>query len=501
MTRPTKIFSWLRGLCFLYLFASLAEAISWGGSHSQGGFTTTRQIRMGFRDSPQPMQSSAKSEIYAVTLRELQELESEPLCHRIAARLLVNNCQLLDGQDEASVLTDSGRATRDFVDFFAASLAICDLERGSFLIPQSCSQFREPILAELPVPPKPQLHVSPSDIDNCLRGLARSDSAWNTWVSYRHKALRFCDAARADNEKDKNIHVFQRITKVMDRLATQIDTELGARFEHLNKMFKDTTANVDGISPKLDELRAGLVRLGQTVSRDVYQGTQRTTVSLEKGLKSAQGLELLLERLLATTLEHAERVERSHESALRVATDSIGADVGTVMTILETAVEASTSLQRELMESQSRAAEITQSQERIEAGMQRLSKAASILSVAQERHSAMLERAQQSALQLSDTLLSASASAENFRNSLLGGFGLVKWWPCFVFPAMLLIVGSYGLPPSAARNIVLVCLGGAFGFLMLLVKQTSTGLMDDAVLLAKETGAAYENASAHSGYG
>lgn len=139
--------------------------------------------------------------LYELALNELQELESEPLCHRNAARLLVNHCQLLQGKDEATVLTDSGRASRDFVDSYAASLAICDLERGSFRIPLACAQFQEEALLRLAVPKKPELHVTSSEINSCLKGLAESDSAWNTWVSYRHKALRFCDAARADNEK------------------------------------------------------------------------------------------------------------------------------------------------------------------------------------------------------------------------------------------------------------------------------------------------------------
>ena len=141
------------------------------------------------------------SDAYATALIELQQLESEPLCHRIAARLLVGNCQLLDGQNEATVLTDTGRAARDFVDFFAASLAICDLERANFDIPAPCYKFRETVLAKLPAPSKPQLHVATAEIDMCLEGLASSDSAWSTWVSYRHKALRFCEAARAENEK------------------------------------------------------------------------------------------------------------------------------------------------------------------------------------------------------------------------------------------------------------------------------------------------------------
>lgn len=141
--------------------------------------------------------------IYQIALNELQELEAEPLCHRVAARLLVHNCQLLDGKDEAAILTDSGRQARDFVDAYAASLAICDLERGSFHIPYECEPFREPVLGRLPLSDTAQLHVSPAQIKACLTGLGDSASSWNTWVSYSHKAVRFCEAARADHEKSK----------------------------------------------------------------------------------------------------------------------------------------------------------------------------------------------------------------------------------------------------------------------------------------------------------
>lgn len=140
---------------------------------------------------------------YAIALQELKELESEPLCHRNAARLLVSNCQLIDGKDETTVMKDSGRLARDFVDSFAISLAICDLERGSFIIPSECSKFQESTISKLAISNRPQLHVSTTEIDRCLEGLGRSDSAWNTWVSYRHKAVRFCEAARVNNERGK----------------------------------------------------------------------------------------------------------------------------------------------------------------------------------------------------------------------------------------------------------------------------------------------------------
>lgn len=190
-------------LWFGLLLANHAVAFRWGG---QKGVKTGPRHDLNF--SPyEILQSSGSppSDVYIVALSELQDLESEPLCHRIAARLLVGNCQLLDGKDEATVLTDSGRQIRDFVDSYAASMAICDLERGSFNIPRACQNFREPALGQLPLGDQAQLHVTSGEIDQCLSGLAMENSAWSTWVSYRHKALRFCEAARADQEKGESM--------------------------------------------------------------------------------------------------------------------------------------------------------------------------------------------------------------------------------------------------------------------------------------------------------
>lgn len=198
--------SWILVAVFVVLLgADTASGFSWGSTarsrtreiHSQPAFDPSLSASQLLQSGSRPRST------YEVALQELKELESEPLCHQTAARLLVSNCQVLEGKDDATILTDSGRQVRDFVDAYAASLAICDLERGRFSIPTACDPFRETTLTQLALQNTIQLHATSKQIDNCLSGLGASDSAWNTWISYRHKALRFCEAARADSEKSE----------------------------------------------------------------------------------------------------------------------------------------------------------------------------------------------------------------------------------------------------------------------------------------------------------
>lgn len=45
-----------------------------------------------------------------------------------------------------------------------------------------------------------------------------------------------------------------------------------------------------------------------------------------------------------------------------------------------------------------------------------------------------------------------------------GGFGFGGWAPYIISPVATLLLGSYGLAPSAVRNLGLVALGEAVGF-------------------------------------
>jgi Tht1-like nuclear fusion protein len=327
-------------ISLLAVGAQVAHGLSWGSSHRQGMFSfRVRIVSAELREVPDSRRDihslsfedqSRLSNSYALALSELRELESEPLCHRNAARLLVNHCQILEGKDEATVHTDSGRLTRDFVDSYATSLAICDLERGSFRIPSECNPFRETTLANLPIPSSPKLHVPTVQIDKCLEGLAQSDSAWNTWISYRHKALRFCDAARADNQKgkhtavfrtsanevDEHIRLYQRVSNILERLTTEVESHMESRLTSLNNALDRADSLVEGIHPRVDTISLGLLQVEEILAQKVFDAAVMSHRAVEQSVSEAETLHKLMAAMIAGVHRQQEDIVTSYETAL-----------------------------------------------------------------------------------------------------------------------------------------------------------------------------------------
>ncbi|KAF3801640.1 hypothetical protein GCG54_00014856 [Colletotrichum gloeosporioides] len=452
----------LYGAALILSSATSIHAFSWyGGERNSDHGQKLDRVSMGYTIGIQP--ASRLPNIYAVAMQELQELESEPLCHRIAARLLVNNCQLLDGKDDATVLIDSGRQIRDFVDSYAASLAICDLERGSFDIPSGCAPFRESFLAQIPDSKFPRLHVSPQQIDSCLSGLARSDSAWNTWVSYRHKALRFCEAARTDNDKAQSIRLHQRLTEVLSKLSEGVEQELEAHLHAINTRATEVTDQLRRIIPDIDQLRDNIKDMDRTLSQQMMETAQASQYAMRNGLEDAQNLQQLLGVLLRTVLSSNAEVAASHEVAITAFKDRTESDLSVVMAALASAAVSSASLQSQMELSHLRVAELAGRQQNLEKGLGRLFELTEDLSSHYEVHSEHLTDAQKKSEDILVTLDKMANSASDISGSFKGPSGWIKWVPYLICPTGTLLMGSYGLPPSAGRNLVLIGIGEVVG--------------------------------------
>lgn len=84
----------------------------------------------------------------------------------------------------------------------------------------------------------------------------------------------------------------------------------------------------------------------------------------------------------------------------------------------------------------------------------------------------------------------SAATIEKASQSRWTLLGLGNWVPYIVSPVATLLLGSYGLAPSATRNLGLVALGEGFGFLVAHFPTYSTFLMDAGSRLVPNNGTA-----------
>ncbi|KAM3484297.1 hypothetical protein MY8738_002289 [Beauveria namnaoensis] len=413
-------------------------------------------------DTAAPPRYRFKSDdIYSVALQELESLESQPLCHRIAARLLVNNCHLLHGQDETVELANTGRLTRDFIDSYAAGLAICDLERGSFLIPRECAKFREPALTKIEVGKTPHLHVSTVEIDKCLEGLAQSDSSWNTWISYRHKAVRFCEVAKSDNDKDSTIHLHKKITEIMERFSEKVEVQVEEQLRRVDHLMQRTAEAADSLLPHAESLKTQLDGLGRALNEQLMT-VSRSSLEVQSGLEDATQLHNIINVLLESIRENQVRIAIEHSNTLQTVRKDTLEGVETMIATIATAASSSVRLQTQLEETELRADKVIEKQNTLERNLDRLHKFSHEMYLSHSNHQDKLDSAHHSVMNILGALQGVESSTNRIHSTILRGPSW-SWWPHILCPVASLFLGSYRLAPSIARNLLLLGLGEIAG--------------------------------------
>lgn len=95
------------------------------------------------------------------------------------------------------------------------------------------------------------------------------------------------------------------------------------------------------------------------------------------------------------------------------------------------------------------------------------------ISTRYEQHGQALAQAQQKADQILGSLDYAAHSAASFQRSISSSFGMRTWLPYIYCPLISVVMGSYGLHPSLARNVVLAGAGEVVGFVVSYLSNVS----------------------------
>jgi hypothetical protein len=150
---------------------------------------------------------SRKPELYELALMDLKKLGKESTCHQIATKLYMSSCQLfqeLELHGEGSLATHGRGRLQDYINSFAISRAICDLETAHAVIPNVCESFQEPALLSVMDSRGAQgLEISHAQIGQCMKGLHSDQKSWTSYNSNRESAALLCRASRLDIDKGR----------------------------------------------------------------------------------------------------------------------------------------------------------------------------------------------------------------------------------------------------------------------------------------------------------
>ncbi|KAI2609634.1 uncharacterized protein GGS25DRAFT_530719 [Hypoxylon fragiforme] len=413
MKNTWGVVGWVRIAAFLMpIHACVVNGLSWRSGQRSSSETKDFAHADATDGSISQFQEhgSQSPSLYEVARHELRELEFEPLCQQSAARILANNCELLGTKNEATILTTSGRLVRDFVDSLEPT-------SGSELWPFAC--------------------------------LFRGNQVLPLWLERFFFGIEYLaeDIRRFKHLVDIVEKFTSGLEKEGERASQQHESQLQAATDKFFQNLEDAWADMEARNNNMTEPLARMLKENTDALRAQQENTFKMQRMYEEGLKNA--------------LEDQARMKSAHERSVEVANQNIesvaNAGLERFASIAQSLVQFQTEL--ELLRDTLETTHLSLNQDAQET--------AAIIQDTMtklEQLESTLEQVQNVSVDIQETLEDTAVSAAYVSDSFYRQSPLSSWWPYVWCPAVSLVLGSYGLPPSVTRNVVLVTLGEFAGF-------------------------------------
>ncbi|KAH8601289.1 hypothetical protein B0O99DRAFT_736507 [Bisporella sp. PMI_857] len=405
-----------------------------------------------------------KPEIYTKAILELKRLEEEPICHRVAAQLLMNNCRGLENMGDSEYQFHSAHLQRHHVESFAASLALCDLERGGFIIPPACVQFTSSYLMRASHGAKGRLEVSPDQVGSCLGALGQDHSHWMTWLSYRDKALLFCRAARFDIDKDQAILSHKKLTQIMAEFADGLDEDLRSIKQKMSDQAHATDSYFEGMKSQAEHLKNKIQVSIDSISTDFKEAAS----SIKTTIGSTKDLQRILRNLIESLMQSNAEIAASRERALSVTTNRAKSEMEDLSLLAGETGAAIAELKDSIWSLLPAITSLGMRQDALDKRSDLLFATMVNMTILLKNHTKSLEQANTAAYGIHHSLEKAALAAQSW-NETVGISGMLGEYALRIAcPMVSVLLGNHGLPPSLARNAALIL--GGFGIAESVVK-------------------------------
>lgn len=117
----------------------------------------------------------------------------------------------------------------------------------------------------------------------------------------------------------QNILLYQRLTKVMAKLAYGVEVEMQRHMDDIELRVQKAGDAVQGLEPELDHLRAKLASLEVYVTNDLQRTVERSGDSITEGQQSADHLQRLLAVMIQTVLKGTSQVAAAQVKSVQLA--------------------------------------------------------------------------------------------------------------------------------------------------------------------------------------
>ncbi|KAF4637662.1 hypothetical protein G7Y89_g427 [Cudoniella acicularis] len=399
-----------------------------------------------------------KPELYTKAMLELKRLEEEPLCHRMAAQLLMNTCRGIQDISEDTLKSTEASIRSIHVESFAAALTICDLEQVNGPVPEQCRPLGSAALHQAYSENRETLIVEPELVGDCIEALFNNDKNWATWLHRRNSGLLFCRAASLDMDKDQLFQSQKRLVQIMTEFASDLDRELRDLKDNMQTHVREADSYFESFMSHVENLGSKLQGSLGTVSDDV----QNVASAMKHIRESGVDIQRFLKDVFHAAVQGNAEMAARQEQALAVTTDNVQVRLENVNEMAER-TEAYALMLGKAMGDISQKIEVLAEQQMImgqksEAILVTLSNTTELF----QAHTDQLEQANVAASRIHDSLGNVAAVTNvitKLTNDLNIGGSLGDWVIRLAGPPTAMLFGSYGLPPSLARNALLFISG------------------------------------------
>ncbi|KAF8864833.1 hypothetical protein BDZ45DRAFT_494583 [Acephala macrosclerotiorum] len=414
-----------------------------------------------------------KPEAYNSALKTLQELEQKPICYRMAAQLLMDNCRGVEENDASGNQFDSSHIRRHHVESFANGLTMCDAERAKWVIPEACSPFESFALYRAARDKHSRLDVSHKQVGDCIEALGQHSSAWTTWVSARNQAVTICRAARLDIDKDQAISLHKHLIELMQQFTNDLDEDLAKLKENLVTGSQEAKSFVDNLVNQAESGKARLQDVFDSVSDDV-KGVGSTINAIRE---SGNDVMRMFKLSMQTVIQGNAEMAAEQEQALTSVTNSLQQRVGGINVVVGETGASVLAIQDALQQLIPMVMTLHERQDALEQKAQAALSAVINATELLQSHSQNLHQASAKASDINENLNKAVITAQTWRDTLSVSSAMPDWALRVICPLTTLVLGNFGIAsPTIGSNLMLFIGGFMAGEATVQVRHLHTSI-------------------------